>query len=656
MDKTTEQKSKVDPSMFQLDQLIDDLYSYVYENRTDDFEVKIMDASKLDLNRFKFQDYDLNTIFNKTKTKFTGVTPIPIGADQMIIKRKGESHMTSIRFIPYRSKKSIDDVKDPVNVNQIIKTLLSELVLNGQTNNIILPIINVDVLADDMKDYEVTKDLVDIDKYVWSVQLVENFYSLTNLETFMMENALTLEVWKSILYQIVDVMYQINRVYPEFRHNRLTPPMIDCYLRNIDDIIFPDIKLNNFFLSEIGDMVINDAARKFEVPIFNTPYSDLYQFLNYLIQNREEDIKKYPELVKFMDSVLPKKLRMDDIYLRESAWNSLTSDEKEELNLKNIRNHEFLADIKKKGEFVETAVGGSDVGQFSTEMSNLDQVYSVDDEESLAEIVEDEANEDMIEDREVPEEYYDLSYDAVEDMKKLQDSLNGNLDSTSSRSHKKSSINDIGMSNKKRQTKYSNSPSDEGETVSIRSDSENVRNSRSSQKRVSTNKLKNDDVEDYYGKVYRGKREIMTPDSLIRVKSPQPQESFASRVPPMQMNNGYSMNDLLGSTQNYVAPSTYRNSMADLLGSHQNDVSPNTNYKAMTPSLQMPQMAPQQMMPQQMYYPQMQQMPQAQYQFPQGQSVPMVPQGQMNPQTGFDQYMKTVQSSYPQGNSPFFFQ
>ena len=341
----TSQVQKYHPRLYQIDELIFDVHNFVYGKNTDKYQVKVMDPTGLKMNRFKLDDYDLDAIFEKTKVKYVGSEPTGIdGLDQIVIKRQGETYMTNIRVVPYESPDIVSDIHNPVNVNQIIRTLLSELVVTEHTNNLLLPIINIDVTGEDLIEYDVfdpIKGSIDKNK-IYSVELTEKFYTMTDLGSYLDENPPNMEVWKFILYQIVDLLYQINNVYPDFHHNRFIPSVIDCYLKNINGVIFPEIKLGNFFTSEIDDVIHNSYITAQSIPKSPTPYSDLYQFINYLITHKAEELKGYPEVTKFIDEIFPEKIRSDNEYLTEEKWNLLTVDEKDHLRLKNIRSHAFL--------------------------------------------------------------------------------------------------------------------------------------------------------------------------------------------------------------------------------------------------------------------------------------------------------------------------
>jgi hypothetical protein len=260
-----DQVEKYDDELYKLDDLIFMVYNAVYVN-PNQYQTQYFDLSSLKLWRFKMYDYNLDKIFEETNIKFAGKYPTGLrtnpsdpntGIDQLCFKRQGETKMTTIRIVPYSSREASGRITDPVNVNQIIRTLLSEIVVDDKTHNILMPIINVDVEGSDLMGYDKVKDFIDKDK-IYSVQITEKFYKLVNLNEFLRDYPLNEEIIKSIIYQAIDLLYQINIIYSGFRCNGFFPDLIDCYLKTNHDIRFPELKLGNFYLSEINNLVTND--------------------------------------------------------------------------------------------------------------------------------------------------------------------------------------------------------------------------------------------------------------------------------------------------------------------------------------------------------------------------------------------------------------
>ena len=140
--------------IYQLNELITIVYKAVYA-KSGKYLPDFIDVSNLNLERFKLTDYDLDTIFEKNKIKFvekhpTGMKNNGVDIEELRFKCQGDIYMFNIRIVPYQNKEALTNIRDPVNVNLILRNLLSELVTTGRTNNILVPIINVDVAGSDL--------------------------------------------------------------------------------------------------------------------------------------------------------------------------------------------------------------------------------------------------------------------------------------------------------------------------------------------------------------------------------------------------------------------------------------------------------------------------------------------------------------------------
>ena len=619
--------SQIEPySIYQVDELIFDIYSAVYAKIA--YKTKLIDVSNLKMIRFKLTDYDLDTIFNKTKILYadqypTGLIMDGVNINQLWFKRKGEIHLSTIRIIPYFSKESLDDMTDPINVNQVLKTLLSELVTNDKTNGILLPIVNVDVMGSDLVPYEKVKPYIDAKKY-YSIELTEKFYSLTTLDNFFRSYPLDMRVLKSIIYQAVDILYQINIAYPKFRYNQMFPETINCYLKRTENNVkFPELKLSDFYLAEIEEIVPNNYIRSgiINIPNIESGYSDLYQLLNYMWNNLNIDIKKYPELISLFDIILPKKIRSNDKYLTIKLWNTLTDDEKNDLGIKNIRNGTFFTsqDSLLNTTFVETddllsrintnPSNSESINGIAGAMKNIqmhgDASDSEDDFIASNEELDEESNEELNE--ESNEEYSDsdsifegksngLNNPDSVDKDELENNEQNSLQSFNkgiALSNKKYSNNDIdSMSNKKSKSNRKNNYHNEKQyTDEINEEHTEERDTYSRPSRIigvtnanigSKKKLKS----------YHGTRYINTTDpmSLLReLNDRQPNSNNNKNPYDNGMNQFNNIQNPYDSGMNQFNNTQSRiNSIGNALGAtpgEMNNMNPNVNYNQLTQKL-----------------------------------------------------------------------
>ena len=623
--------AKYNSEIYQLDELINDLYSAIY-SKSPGFKVKYIDTSDLKMNRFKMSDYDLDMIFEKTKIQLSGefLTGLFLKDNepvkQIAFKRQGETHQTMIRIIEYFDKDSVTNINNPVNVNQVIRTLLSELVVSDKTNNILLPIINVDVIGTDLSEYEKVEKYIDKKKF-YSIEITEKFYKYTTLENFLQQYPVDDHIIKTILFQVIDVLYQINQVYPGFHHNQLFPEMIGCYLKTKGDTIYPEIKLDNFFLSEIDEIISNDIVKKYKIPYINNhPYADLYQFLNYFWNNDKIDLKKYPKLIKIFDEILPAKLRSTDKFLESKKWDSLSDDEKNSLKIKNIRNHQFFLgdNLLVTSNFVENNANNSpsdvDTLNFQNNMKRVDQTITSTDNISPEKISSEELSIPIIKKKtdKIPKLSCDEPSEADDENKKYS-----NIDIDTMKNHKKDKKNINSESNMSDEKTEEDKPTRIDSKIIIVSESDKPEKKKS--KHTSLKRVK---------KAYHGTRHIISkepigsiPDNKTITAPFRQEQNINVNGVPSRINSigalfGTNSNDYNRQSQqpyqfdisqyaSQISPNQYNVHQTQIPGPVQNPIG---NIPQTPP--QMPMQAPSQipvMMPQQMPQQMSQQMPPQSY-------------------------------------------
>lgn len=336
-----------------LDALIQRVYNTAFD--LEEYDVKYVNITDLQLERFVTNDYDLGLVFRDV----TYVGDYPTGLEyngqeirQHWLKRsykisKTEVLDTHIRIIPYQSASDMVDMQNPIMVNCIMKTLLSELRLARKTSSILFPIININAEGKRLADFPVVSKFVDQNKF-YSLQITEKFFSLTTLSDFLSSQALTAEVLTYIFQQIIEVLYQITANFSGFQHGSLTPPFIDCYLQQKRNLIVPEIKLGDFFLAHYGNDIQNNYVKKISRMNINHSYDDLYQFVAYMWNRHRVELEKYPEIMKIMDIILPVKLRMDIMpdTLNDALWGNLTENEKNMLKIQNIYDHNIFRKLR----------------------------------------------------------------------------------------------------------------------------------------------------------------------------------------------------------------------------------------------------------------------------------------------------------------------
>jgi len=340
-----------------IDVCINILYDYIYKkNKETCYNMRHLIKDDIIIPKIKKKpetkdiEYYINTIFEEDKFRF-----INEHNNKYVYKRHSESHSCNIRIGFYEKSEerniSVDELTRKENVNFAMKFFLSQYVLDGSTNNILLPIMNIDIPYKDMKkiikensELNKIKNLIKEEKIedILFIEADEHYYKSGLLSNYIIKNGknMTLNEWKVLFFQLLYVLYIIQKNHNNFRHNNFRPDLISYYeMKNnnkishkyqVEDINFTInnppiiIKIDNFEKSVIQDIIDNDDID--EKLKKRHRYFDLHYFFNILLNHPDyenvmsNDVKD--NLKEFFDTILPdrynaksSRLSYEDMYL-----------------------------------------------------------------------------------------------------------------------------------------------------------------------------------------------------------------------------------------------------------------------------------------------------------------------------------------------------
>lgn len=341
------------PKLWNVDEILSDNYRFLYLGQKD-YRTQFIDTDNLKLERFKFTKYNYPLLFKNishiSKFEFPITKKNKIEVNQF--KRKGEIYNSILEIVKYPNDEAVNNITDPINVNQIFKTLLSEFIIKDRTRNIIIPILNTDISGSELKKYIPELDIDE--KSTYSVQVIEKYGKIMRLSDFMKNNKeLDISVIKYILYQVIDCITKINETYPGFHYNNMDFDSLDCYIIKYENMYVPEIKLSYFYFSEIEKIIKNSAISEVNMQYYNVPYCDIFYFFKDFYRLYFDRIQSNEEAIKFFERYFPNRIRNSE-YFNEETWNLLSDSEKSYLNIRSIRNDEFLG-IKAFINKLETA-------------------------------------------------------------------------------------------------------------------------------------------------------------------------------------------------------------------------------------------------------------------------------------------------------------
>ena len=249
-------------------------------------------------------------------------------------KRYSDSYTVTVKIGTYTN--DINKLNNSCNNDALFSYLLSQLVLNKKTIHILLPIVNFDVpfekidnLIKNIPVYNLLKGKIEFNeiKNIFSVRIREHFFTSISLEEYLSENIC---LYKPLLFQIIHTLAVIQKEFPGFRHNNLTPENILIYKKkkNLSNNVYEyddkkwvipnigfDIKMTNFEKSCIPKTYGIMNQRDTDVPYITefNDYFDLHTFLNSLIEGKykmstdNSYCDQYTK--KFLNNIIPEEFR-----------------------------------------------------------------------------------------------------------------------------------------------------------------------------------------------------------------------------------------------------------------------------------------------------------------------------------------------------------
>jgi len=310
-----------------LDYLITMLYDFVYmDNKEKCYMVKYIgknDITQDNIKRTNKVKQYIKNIFTDNKFKFVD----NINGVYELKRYSDASYPSSVFLYNYNKDGALDDLTRWENVSKIISFVLSEMVVTREFNNVVLPILNIDIEKGDLDDFIKTMpELKELKDGYISVEIREHYYKMCSLDNYLKNNSEKMKTmhWKILLFQVLFSLAIIQKKYPTFRHNDLDLNNIYVYQRtendekvkyNLNGTIFDipnvgfTIKIGNFYKSVIDGFVDNkslDAKMK---------KMNRYYDFNYFMKKIFNYIKSDDKLKEFIDDVFPEKMRGNDKYL-----------------------------------------------------------------------------------------------------------------------------------------------------------------------------------------------------------------------------------------------------------------------------------------------------------------------------------------------------
>jgi hypothetical protein len=379
--------------IYDLDEKINLLYDYIYNTNTincfilediilgkisiNDIKISLIDSSMID----EYENYEknINDILN-AKFKLINDTNLELN-----FKRYSDMYSSLLKIKFYTNEKQIDSFISEINNDSLFSYILSNLVLQKKTKHILLPIINIDIYYDKIKNIinndilqQKIQDLINTNKIhnICCLQVREYYFQMKTLDVYLKDNSNTIN-YKHLLFQIIHTLVILQNEYEGFRHNNLKLNNIYLYLKKsstdyieytgfyndkfyINNLEF-EIKIANFdkaIIPKFYEILNNDKINHyFDIYTF---LNDLWNFINNNNINIDNELKSFFELYlpnnlinNYNNSILIKPIDLIyDQFFDEFKGNNIND------NSENQNSKKYITGIEKSLDFSESVIIG----------------------------------------------------------------------------------------------------------------------------------------------------------------------------------------------------------------------------------------------------------------------------------------------------------
>jgi hypothetical protein len=316
-----------------MEEKINLLYNFLYnENYKTCFDIDKIQLGKIKIEDIKITNQEESlTLLKEIIGSKLSYNCYNTNEQLIYLKRFSDSFPVTIKIGFYTDE--TDNLSNKANNDALFSYLLSQLVINKKTQHILLPIVNFDIsfekiepLLKNLPIYKIVKEKIDYSeiKNTLSVRVREHFLQSKILKEYMEKNSCD---YKPLIFQVIHTLAVLQKEFPGFRHNNLTPENIIIYInKNPQDILYEfgskhwkleninfHIKIGNFEKSTLPKYYGVKNQRDTDVPYITqtNEYFDIHTFLNALInKNGLLNLSNCElETKNFIDKVLPVKLR-----------------------------------------------------------------------------------------------------------------------------------------------------------------------------------------------------------------------------------------------------------------------------------------------------------------------------------------------------------
>lgn len=331
--------SKIDYS--NINDRINFLYKTVYERQKKACKDTIKPIIKANIDQLTLKmpaTFNTELVFD-AKIKYLGEE----NNSYKFIRKAEDTKDSLISVRKYIDNRMVNDIENcPEMNNALFHYLFSEIALNKNYHNIMLPIMMFDTTISQIENenmQEILKDKVD-EKTKLNVMIYENYRKTVSLEDFLKKKQMKLNDWKVLFFQVLFVLAKLNENYDFFRHNKLDLNSVRiCEIEQTQNeyetknitFVLPkvdfEIKITDFYESVIKNYTNNTTKKTAE-----NQYYDIHYFMSsILLFINKEKIKIDGDVEVFLNRVIYDKFKPEkgkpfvgldeDMYEKTSSGN-----------------------------------------------------------------------------------------------------------------------------------------------------------------------------------------------------------------------------------------------------------------------------------------------------------------------------------------------
>ena len=306
-----------------IDQKVNLIYNYLYDGSIKNcFKIEPININSISIDDIKIEKNNniFKEVYNDFKNGNFQLVKFNEDKNTTIFKRFSEGFPVTFHITPYLKESNITNPLSKNNKDCLFSYVLSKLVLDEKTKNILLPIINFDIKFSDLdfilKSYPIIKtykDQIDEDKVTdtFSVRVKAQIFNFNTLDKYL-ENSKFNVNYKSIIFQVLHTLAIIQMEYPDFIHGSLDTKHLVAEILdekenrkyNLSNNFYEIknqktiVKFSFFENSESEKILKNSSSNKDKYYDVNT----FFNSLNHEIKNKNINT----EVKKFIKEILSK--------------------------------------------------------------------------------------------------------------------------------------------------------------------------------------------------------------------------------------------------------------------------------------------------------------------------------------------------------------